>query len=133
MAHHGEFAHIEIPASVPEAVAPFYAGVFGWKIAPMPGFDDYHAFMTGPGQSGGAIGKRGASVGEALRVYFSVDSIDQALVVAKELGGSVAVKKTAIGDMGWFAVVADPEGGEMALYEAVPAVVTAVDEAAPTA
>ncbi len=31
------------------------------------------------------------------------------------------VPKTAIGGMGWYAVLADPEGGEIALYEAAPA------------
>jgi predicted enzyme related to lactoylglutathione lyase len=118
---HGEFAHMEIPADDPAAVIPFYAGVFGWKIAPMEGFDDYHAFMTGPGNSGGAIGKRGVSVADRLRVYIDVVSIDDALATATRLGGSVSVPKTEIGGMGWYAAITDPEGGEMALFEAAPA------------
>jgi uncharacterized protein len=118
---HGEFAHMEIPADDPAAVIPFYAGVFGWKIAPMEGMDDYLTFMTGPGNSGGAIGKRGASVSDRLRVYIDVASIDEAVETATRLGGSVHEPKTSIPGMGWFAVIADPEGGEMALYEAAPA------------
>jgi hypothetical protein len=118
---HGEFAHLEIPADDPAAVIPFYAGVFGWNIQPMEGMDDYHAFMTGPGNSGGAIGKRGASVSDRLRVYIDVTSIDDALEAAARLGGSVRESKTEIPGMGWFAVIADPEGGEMALYQAAPA------------
>ena len=117
---HGEFAHMEIPADEPAILIPFYAGVFGWKIAPVEGFDDYHAFMTGPGNSGGAIGKRGVSVADRLRVYIDVASIDDALETATRLGGSVREPRTEIPGMGWFAVIADPEGGEMALFEAAP-------------
>ena len=117
---HGEFAHMEIPADEPAILIPFYAGVFGWKIAPVEGFNDYHAFMTGPGNSGGAIGKRGVSVADRLRVYIDVASIGDALETATRLGGSVREPRTEIPGMGWFAVIADPEGGEMALFEAAP-------------
>ena len=48
-------------------------------------------------------------------------SIDDALEAATRLGGSVRESKTEIPGMGWFAVIADPEGGEMALYQAAPA------------
>jgi uncharacterized protein len=116
----GEFAHMEIPADDPAAVIPFYAGVFGWKISTMDGMDDYHVFLSGPGNSGGAIGKRGVNVADHLRVYIDVPSIEAALVTATQLGGSVREMKTEIPGMGWFAVIADPEGGEMALYEAMP-------------
>jgi uncharacterized protein len=116
----GEFAHLEIPADDPAVVIPFYAGVFGWKISLMDGMDDYHVFMSGPGNSGGAIGRRGVNVAEHLRAYIDVDSIDVTLETVARLGGSVREPKTEIPGIGWFAVIADPEGGEMALYEAVP-------------
>jgi predicted enzyme related to lactoylglutathione lyase len=117
---HGEVNHIEFPADDPERAKRFYGAVAGWEFGEMDGFPDYYLFRSAEGY-GGAIGKRGQSTGPALRIYITVNSIDDALAAAERTGGKVKEAKTQIEGMGWFAVVIDPEGSEVGLFEGTPA------------
>lgn len=120
---HGDFTHIEIPADDPERARRFYTELFGWTFAPpVPGFEGYHMFTTPTGESGagGAIGKRGEMAPENLRTYVHVDSIEESLARVEELGGTVLEGKSDVPGIGWYAVLKDPEGNEMALWERTP-------------
>jgi uncharacterized protein len=120
---HGDFTHVEIPADDPGRAKRFYEEVFGWTFPPeIPGFEGYHMFTTPAGQEGvgGAIGKRGESAPEKLRSYVHVDSIDATLPRIAELGGTVVEAKSEVQGQGWYAVFADTEGNELALWEAAP-------------
>ena len=116
---HGDFTHIEIPADDPARAQAFYAGLLGWTFQEVPGFDGYHMFTTPVGDQGvgGAIGKRGEMAPEKLRTYVSVDSIDEALPRVSQLGGSIVEAKREVPGMGWYAVLNDSEGNEIALWE----------------
>ena len=101
----------------------FYAELFGWTFAPeVTGFEGYHVFTTPVGEAGagGAIGKRGEMAPENLRTYVHVDSIDETLAKVAELGGTVVEQKGEVPGMGWYAVLADSEGNEIALWERSP-------------
>ncbi len=74
----GEISHIEFPADDPERAKRFYAAVAGWEFGEAEGFPDYFMFRNGEG-SGGAVGKRGSSTGQQLRIYITVDSLEDAL------------------------------------------------------
>lgn len=113
---HGEINHIEFPADDPERAMRFYEAVAGWKFSAMDGLPDYWVFRPGEGY-GGAVGRRGVTTGPILRNYIEVDSIDAALVAAGQAGGSTKEPKTPIPGMGWYAVVTDPEGTEVGLFE----------------
>ena len=114
---HGEINHIEFPADDPERAMAFYTAVAGWEFSAMDGMPDYWVFRTAEGYGGG-IGKRGVSVGKVVRDYITVDSIEDALAAAERTGGSIKEPKSEIQGLGWFAVVTDPEGSEVGLYEA---------------
>lgn len=117
---HGDFTHIEIPADDPARAKRFYTEVFGWGFSDeLPGFEGYHMFTTPAGQDGvgGAIGKRGEMAPEKLRTYVNVDSIDETLPKVTGLGGTVIEAKREVEGMGWYAVFADSEGNELALWE----------------
>jgi uncharacterized protein len=117
---HGEFTHIEIPADDTERARRFYGELFGWTFAPdSPGFEGYHLFTTPAGEEGtaGAIGKRGEMAPDKLRVYVNVDSIDETIGKVAGAGGSVVDAKAEVPGMGWYAVLADSEGNEIALWE----------------
>jgi uncharacterized protein len=117
---HGDFTHIEIPADDPDRARRFYAELLGWTFAPpVPGFEGYHMFTTPAGEAGagGAIGKRGESAPERLRTYVHVDSIEESLARAEALGGAVVEGKSEVPGIGWYAVLKDTEGNEMALWE----------------
>lgn len=118
---HGQITHIEFPADDTGRAQAFYSGLFGWEFQSLEGFDGYYLFSAGSiEQSGGAIGQRGESTGEKLRIYVTVDSIDDALVKVPGLGGTVVTPKTDIPGQGWYAVVNDSEGSEVGLYENLP-------------
>jgi predicted enzyme related to lactoylglutathione lyase len=113
---HGEINHVEFPADDPERAKKFYGAVAGWEFGEMPEFPDYYLFRTSEGY-GGAIGKRDVSTGHNLRIYIEVSAMDDALAAATANGGSVKESKTEIQGMGWFAVVIDPEGSEVGLFQ----------------
>jgi uncharacterized protein len=116
---HGEINHIEFPADDPQRAMAFYAAVAGWEFSTMEGFDDYWLFRSGEGY-GGAVGKRGVSTGQVLRDYIEVDSIDEAVAAAERTGGTVKEAKSEIPGQGWFAVLIDPEGTEIGLFQSAP-------------
>ena len=113
---HGEINHIEFPADDTERAKRFYGAVAGWEFGEMPEFPDYYLFRTSEGY-GGAIGKRDVSTGHILRIYIEVDSMDAALAASDANGGTTKEPKQEIPGMGWFAVVIDPEGSEVGLFQ----------------
>ena len=119
---HGDLTHLEIPADDPDRARDFYQRLFGWSFQEMPGYAGYHLFTTPVGEEGmgGAIGKRGESAPEKLRPYVWVDSIDATLPLVEESGGTVVEAKAEVPGQGWYAVLADTEGNEVALWETTP-------------
>ena len=118
---HGQITHIEFPADDTSRSQRFYTELFGWEFQAMPGFDTYFLFSTGAiERSGGAVGLRGESTGEKLRIYVTVDSLNDTLSKVAGLGGKVSTPKTEIPGQGWYAVVEDSEGSEIGLYENLP-------------
>jgi predicted enzyme related to lactoylglutathione lyase len=119
---HGDYAHIEIPADDPARAQRFYEGLFGWTFSTMPGFDDYALYTTAGGEDrvGGAVGKRDVSAPHAIRNYVQVTSVEDTVAKARDLGGTVVEAKAEVPGMGWYAVLADSEGNEFALWQAMP-------------
>ena len=117
-------AHVEIPADRPEAVAAFYAELFGWT------FDIYPDETGKPGYWLAPAGNREAAVtaGVAARTAATsapvftvyVPDIDVSLRQLASLGGSISVAKFAVPGNGWLAYVTDPDGNPFAIYEVDP-------------
>ena len=116
----GEITHIEIPADDVERAKRFYAAVAGWDFSEMEGIPDYWLFRTGEG-SGGGLGKRGESVGNVIRIYINVDKLEPAVAAAEENGGSVTTPPSDVPGQGRYAVIRDPEGSEIGLWESTTA------------
>lgn len=118
---HGQITHIEFPADNTARARRFYSELFGWELGEMEGFAGYFLFNTGPADAiGGAIGQRGQSTGETLRIYIETDAIDSVLVRVPELGGEIITPRTEIPGQGWYAVIKDSEGNEVGLFEGLP-------------
>jgi uncharacterized protein len=117
----GEIAHVEFPADDLGRARRFYEAVAGWEFGQMAEFPDYELFRTGE-ESGGGLGKRGVSVGSQIRLYISVDTLEEAIAAAEANGGTVVEQPTDIGGgMGRFAVLRDPEGSEIGIWQSPPA------------
>ena len=117
MVRHGHVTHIEIPADDLARATEFYRNVFGWDFQEIPGFEDYHMYAADQAGVGGAIGRRGETVGHRIRNYVNVDSIDATVPKLQAHGGKVVQPKAEVPGQGWYAVVEDSEGNEFALWQ----------------
>jgi len=108
----------EIPADDPERAKSFYSNLFGWKINPFPGSGDYSHIDTGGADDtpDGAL-KRRQRPEEPIVNYVSVNSVDKFADKIAKLGGKVCMAKTAVPQMGYFAVCQDTEGNSFGLWE----------------
>jgi uncharacterized protein len=119
---HGQITHIEFPADDTQRARRFYSELFGWQFREMDGSPGYFLFNTGTAEIGGAVGERGKSAAERLRVVCEVDSIDAVLERVPGLGGAVVEPKDEVPGAGFYAVIADTEGNEVGLFENLPGV-----------
>jgi predicted enzyme related to lactoylglutathione lyase len=117
---HGDITHIDIPADdLPRATA-FYSALFGWDIKEPPGFEGYPMWSAPNGISGGGITARAGNL-QVPRSYVEVDSIDDTLARAQQLGGRTVLEKTEISPTSWWAALEDSEGNQIGLYEGTTA------------
>ena len=120
--------HFEIHATDPEALIAFYTGLFGWTFTPAEGME-YWLIDTGPkdepGIDGGLVRRPvpGPADSPALGAYpctVSVESVDDSLARAGDLGAVLALPKMAVTGVGWLAYIKDPDGNTLGLLETDP-------------
>jgi predicted enzyme related to lactoylglutathione lyase len=107
-----------IPADNPERAKTFYSNLFGWKINPVPGGDDYWYIDTGGADDtpDGGLKKRERPQ-EPITNYVSVDSVAEYSKKIEKLGGKICMRKTAVSQMGYFAVCQDTERNTFGIWE----------------
>ncbi len=115
---HGDITHIDIPVTDLGRAGQFYSELFGWEIAEMPGFEGYPMWRAPNQISGGGLAPRSDDFTQP-RSYVEVDSIDDVLAQAVAAGGSVLMAKSPISETSWWAVLSDPDGNQVGLYEGV--------------
>ena len=115
---HGDITHIDIPVADLGRAAGFYSTLFGWQIAEPPGFEGYPMWRAPNQISGGGLAPRSEGFTQP-RSYVEVDSIDETLALARDHGAAVMMEKSAISETSWWAVIADPDGNAIGLYEGV--------------
>jgi predicted enzyme related to lactoylglutathione lyase len=113
---HGDITHIDIPVTNLARSATFYGELFGWRIAEAPGFEGYPMWQAPNKVSGGGLAPRDEGFTQP-RSYVEVDSIDETLAKATASGGTVLQGKQQISETSWWAVLADPDGNHIGLYE----------------
>jgi len=108
----------EVPADEPERVKAFYSTLFGWNINPFPGGGDYWHIDTGGADDtpDGAL-KRRKNPQEPIVNYVAVDSVTEFSKKIDKLGGKIRLAKTAVPQMGYFAVCQDTEGNAFGIWE----------------
>lgn len=115
---HGDITHIDIPVTDTAQASAFYGALFGWRIAEAPGFEGYPMWQAPNKISGGGLAPRDAEFTQP-RSYVEVDSIDDALATAAANGGTVLMGKSQISETSWWAILADPDGNHIGLYEGI--------------
>ena len=108
--------HFELMTNDAEKCKAFYGAVFDWQFddESMPG---YTLVNTGAEPTGGVFPRPPEAPDVCLNVYFQVNDIDATLEKAIGQGGKVLVPKTAIPNVGHFAMFADPEGITIGLMQ----------------
>ena len=108
----------EIPADNPERAKKFYGSLFGWKIKKFPGMTDYWHIDTGGSDDtpdGGLMARKHPA--QPITNYVNVPSVTQFMGKAEKLGGKICVPKTAVPQMGYFAICQDTENNTFAIWE----------------
>ena len=119
--------HFEIPAENLEKLKKFYSDLFGWKFEKFPGPTEYWNVQTvhvneegmpmRPGVNGGMM-KKDRPEHKPVN-YISVESVDEYSNKAVQLGGQIIVPKMEIPGLGWWALVLDPDGNQIGLFETI--------------
>lgn len=113
---HGDITHVDIPVADSTQATAFYSRLFGWSIEEYPGYEGYPMWQGPNKQNGGGLAPRGEGFTQP-RSYVEVDSIDDALAAAEEAGGRVVAARTPIDATSWYAVLTDPDGNHIGLFE----------------
>jgi hypothetical protein len=111
--------HFEIPADNPERLGRFYTDLFGWRVEKWPGPLDYWLLYTrAPGAAAidGGMYRRELPDQRPLN-YVHVASAADFAERARLLGGRVILPRTQVPGVGYVAILADPEGNAIGLYE----------------
>lgn len=113
---HGDITHVDIPVSDKTRAQEFYSELFGWQFFEPPGFDGFPMWQAPNKISGGMLGPRDDDFTQP-RSTVEVDSIDETIAKAEASGGKLLMPKSPISDTSWWAVVEDPDGNHIGLYE----------------
>ncbi len=108
--------HIEIPADKIGPLKTFYSDLFGWNFEKMPGDMEYYGIKSEDQNVSAGMMQR-QDPGQTVTFYVCVESIEAAIEKAKSAGATFVVSKTAIKDMGWYAVALDPQKNLFGLFE----------------
>ncbi len=108
--------HFEIPAEDVGRAKSFYSKLFGWEIKEIPGMDYWVITTSGENPVGGGMMKR-QNPGQQIINYIDVPSVDQFAAKIEKLGGKIIFPKTAIPEMGYFAICLDTEKNTFGIWE----------------
>ncbi len=117
----GHVTWIDLTVDNAENVRDFYASVVGWNHSPveMGGYSDFTMSSPDGAFSAGICHARGGNVGLPAQwlLYITVDDLDASVARCEKAGGSVVRAIKTMGQHGRYAVVQDPAGASVALFE----------------
>ena len=120
----GTFSWADLSTTDQEAAKAFYSALFGWEAEDLPIGDDMaYSMMRLGGRAVAAIGpqqeaQRAAGVPPVWNSYVTVRSVDDAADGAVSLGASLLAPPFDVMAAGRMAVVQDPQGAVVSLWEA---------------
>lgn len=108
-------AHCEIPSTDLDRAKEFYHKVLGWDFKPFG--NGYLLFNNHKGTMVGLRKVEKVHKGDATIFHVNIPDIESILNKAKENGGAVERNRTVIPAMGWYALMSDPDGNTIGLYQ----------------
>jgi len=120
----GRFCWTDLGTSDPADAKRFYTGLFGWTIEDRPmGNGAVYTMLFSGGRSVAALYQQDPQQ-QAMGIppnwlsYISVESADRSAELARTLGGTVLMDAFDVLDVGRMAMIQDPTGAVVALWEA---------------
>lgn len=115
----GEITHFEIYGDAPGKLAELYRALFGWGLEKVEGLNYWriHLDAEDPSRVGGGLTFRPRSDPKGWLQFVNVDSVDDSIVLAEQMGATVVRPKTAVPRTAWVAVLADPSGNMFAIWQ----------------
>ncbi|MBS1798541.1 MAG: VOC family protein [Acidobacteria bacterium] len=113
------FVHLELNTTDLAKAKSFYGALCGWK------FDDvdmgpsgtYSTFKPSSGPGGGIFVMAGAPTQKAWLPYIGVENLKSATDKAISLGATVMMREQEVPGHGWFSMLVDPTGANIALWQ----------------
>jgi hypothetical protein len=119
----GTFCWVELGTTDAKAAKKFYTGLFDWEIVDIPvGPDMIYTMLQVEGKDVAALYEQGEpersqGVPPHWSSYVSVASADESAAKAQSLGGMVLVEPFDVMDSGRMAIVQDPTGAAVELWQ----------------
>ena len=116
----GTFCWADLGTPDSAAAKRFYTSLFGWDFDDRPmGPDAAYTMFNVDGKAVAALYQEPTHEGTPPHwlSYISVESADDAVAVARNLGGAIIDEAFDVFDVGRMAVIQDPTGGVVALWE----------------
>jgi uncharacterized protein len=111
---------IDLMSSDAQQATKFYTELFGWtaEVSADPQYGGYTIMSKGDATVAG-LGQapEGAPFANVWSTYLQTDDIDKTSTAAAEAGGQVMMPAMKVGDQGGMAVLADPSGAAVGLWQ----------------
>ena len=118
---HGTFCWVDLATSDPDAAKKFYGGLFGWQFVDMPAEGMTYTMCQLGGEQVCALYKMGAEMQGMpphWLAYVSVENVDATTKQAAQNGAKVMKDAFDVMSVGRMAVLQDPTGAVLALWQA---------------
>ncbi len=119
----GQFCWNELMTPDVKKAKEFYKALLGWE------YEEHHMehgaytmIKTEAGCSGGGLMQTPQDKGQIpphWMTYVTVDDLKQSLKKASDLGATIRMPETPAGDFGLFAIIEDPTGAHIALWQCI--------------
>ncbi|GGM05534.1 VOC family protein [Nakamurella endophytica] len=111
---------VELLTSDPEGAAAFYGQVLGWTARPpAPEHGGYVDFVLGDRPVAGMVTNTGESgAPDGWSTYLATPDAAATVAAAQRAGATVAVPAVTVGTLGAMAVLTDPSGAAVGLWQA---------------
>ena len=108
-------AHVEIPSTDLDRSKGFLNKVFGWEFKAFGNgyllYNTHKAFTVGLRKIDNIV------AGDSTIFHIRVGNVSDTLTKAEEAGGSIFRGKTTIPAMGYYALIKDPDGNTIGLFQ----------------
>lgn len=114
------FVHLELNTPDLTKAKDFYGELCGWTFEDMDmgPAGTYSTFKTASGPGGGIFTMSGAPTERAWLPYIGVEDLKSATDKAISLGAKALMREQEVPGHGWFSILVDPTGSNVALWQA---------------